>query len=104
MDSGMIDTFARDVATAQNRRASLKALGAAGLAALTAPPAMAKKKKNCTKKVTGKCNQQIDACQATVEDFCGIDPDCAEALFHCCDLFADCDAGAALTCILDAFK
>lgn len=93
--------------TSQDRRASLKALGAVGLAAaLTMPSASKAKnktKKKCKKKVKQKCDQQIEACQAATDAFCVADPDCFDALLPCCELLADCDASSAVTCIFNAF-
>jgi hypothetical protein len=105
MDCGTFDALARHIGTPQNRRTSLKALSAAGLgAALAAPIGTAAKNKKCKKKVQQKCSGQIAACQAATNAFCGEgDPDCQDALLPCCDLLADCDAGSAVTCIVNAF-
>jgi hypothetical protein len=105
MNSGAFDALARRAGSAQDRRTSLKALGAAGLgAALSAPIASeAKKKKNCKKKVKQKCNGQIEDCQNSTEVFCEGNQSCLDALLPCCDLLADCEAGSAVTCIYDAF-
>jgi hypothetical protein len=108
MNSGAFDAIARQAGSAHDRRSSLKALGVASLgAALTAPiagEAKNKKKKNCNKKVTQKCNGQIEQCQTATEAFCENNQDCLDALLPCCDELQNCEAGDAVTCIFDAFS
>lgn len=80
--------------TSQDRRASLKALGAVGLAAaLTMPSASKAKnktKKKCKKKVKKKCDQQIEACQAAT-DACALQTQIALTR---CSLAANCSRTA----------
>ena len=82
-----------------NRTMLLQAGLAAGLAlalARTADPAAASKR---TKRIkTKRCKKQVQQCIDSLTTACQGDAGCLENLV-CCDLFADCNAEAAVTCV-----
>lgn len=47
---------------------------------------------------TKRCRPQVDQCITSLTEVCGGDPTCLQNLV-CCDLFADCNAAAAVSCI-----
>jgi hypothetical protein len=93
---------------AVSRRASLVSLGMAGLAATVfgARTTEARNKnKSIAKKAKQKCQGQVGQCIASYTGFCDLltnDPvdlqECVDFYFSCCQLLADCDAGAFLIC------
>lgn len=81
-----------------SRRASLLALGAAGLGAAVPPrAAKAKKKKG---KANKRCKPQVAQCQAFFTLECGDvnAPECA-ALLNCCELLGTCNFDGLITCL-----
>lgn len=54
-----------------------------------------------TKRIkTKRCRPQVEQCIASLTAICDGDPGCLENLV-CCDLFADCNAAAAVPCIFE---
>jgi hypothetical protein len=98
MNQPTIDALARRASALQDRRTSLTALGAGVLAATVATPRMAEGKQSCGKKVKKKCKQLASACEAQVRSVC--QDECLQALLPCCQSLAECDAGAATSCLL----
>lgn len=97
-----IDAIARRAANSTSRRASLLALGGAGLAATAARPSVtsaAKAGKKCKKKAKKKCKRDIAACRATLEEHCANIGNPAGCLLAqaCCD---SCSANGYVTCTL----
>ena len=83
----------------RSRSQALRAGLAAGLAfAFTraADPAAASKRTKRLK--TKRCKKQVQQCVDSLTTACAGDPGCLENLV-CCDLFADCNAAAAVPCI-----
>lgn len=84
------------------RRSRIGMLGpglAAGLAVMlarTEEPAVASKRTRRLK--TKRCRKQVEQCVTSLTTACAGDAGCLENLV-CCDLFADCNATAALPCI-----
>ena len=78
------------------RRASLLALGAAGLAGVFArtatEPAAAKKKQNHA------CKKQTDQCVAVFTPGCAGDPACLATLDLCCPIIGRCDFNGLFDC------
>jgi hypothetical protein len=82
-----------------NRSAILQAGLAAGLALAftrTADPTTASKRTKRLK--TKRCKKQVQQCIDSLTTACQGDAGCLENLV-CCDLFADCNAEAAVTCV-----
>lgn len=72
------------------------ATGAALVLAQRAEPVAASKR---TKRIrTKRCRPQVEQCVASLTEACAGDPTCLGNLV-CCDLFATCDAAAAVACI-----
>jgi hypothetical protein len=99
MDSRTFDTLTRRARSAGNRRASLKALGAATLVAAFATP-LAAEAGTCGKKVKKRCQQLKAQCIASVEGFCESEG-CLAKRLPCCDSMATCNASAALDCLFE---
>ena len=82
-----------------NRQRVLQAGLTSGLAiALTrlAGPATASKR---TKRIRNKrCRPQAEQCRTSLTNACAGEPTCL-GLLTCCDLFANCNAAAAVSCI-----
>lgn len=81
------------------RRASLVALGAAGLSAAIPPRAAKGKKKKG--KANKRCKPQVAQCQAFFALECGGDvtaPECA-ALVTCCESLGTCNFDGLITCL-----
>lgn len=98
MDSSVFDSLTRQAADIVSRRASLLALGAAGLAAALANPLGGE----ASKKGKKKCNKQKKQCRSDVQDFCAgtiIEQECLDALLPCC---ATCNVANGVTCVLNA--
>jgi hypothetical protein len=95
-----IDAVAQLTSTGRVDRIGLLGAGlATGIAVVLAratEPAAASKR---TKRIkTKRCRPQVDQCVASLTGVCEGDPTCLENLV-CCDLFADCNAAAAVSCI-----
>lgn len=100
-----IDAISRRAAAVTSRRASLRTLGAAGLAATLAGGAMAAEAKSGKNKSNKKCKKQKKQCTQAVTSYCnqqnGLGPACEEDLKPCCTSFKKCKANAGLTCMLE---
>jgi hypothetical protein len=98
MDDGSFDAL--------TRRASLMKLGAAGLAASLASPAIATAKKG-GKKGKDKCKKQVGACRDGLADLCevvfGIDnvEECVALFGPCCDFLKGCNTAQAFACAVE---
>ncbi len=98
-----ISTFTsitRQAAAGMSRRASLLALGAAGLtAALTSPLGA-----EASKKGKKKCNTQKKQCASQVRSLCAQfgaeEQECLNLILPCCDT---CNVGNGVTCVFDVF-
>ena len=87
---------------AMTRRASVAALGVAGLARFMAPAASDAKKKHKKKFDVNKfCKKQVPECNTLITVQCAGDPDCLDAL-PCCQELATCDFGGFLNCLVAA--
>jgi hypothetical protein len=91
---------------ALSRRASLMTLGAVGLAANLASPAITTAKKG-GKKGKDKCKKQVGACREGVADLCevvfGIDnvAECVALFGPCCDFLKGCNTAQAFACAVE---
>jgi hypothetical protein len=99
MHETAFDALTRHASSAYDRRASLKALGAAAMvAALAAPQAAdAGKSSNKSKKL---CKKQVSACKDGWDKACGGDQTCL-SLATCCSFLKNCDAAGQIKCITD---
>lgn len=108
MPVGGFDRLARDLESSQGRRASLKVLGLAAVAAALTP-ATAGGKSKCKKKVDNavatcqaaadaRCQSQVTACTTAFTTSCRGE-DCA-GFVACCPSLGTCDANAFFTCVL----
>jgi hypothetical protein len=100
--SKALNAFTRNAASATSRRASLRSLGGAALAAnaATRDVSGAKKKSGdkCKKKEKQRCSNDAAACKNTVALGCDpMDPTNCAAEKECCDT---CSANAFITCLL----
>src|SRR5262245_53382657 len=103
MHETAFDTLARHASAATDRRASLKALGAAAMVAALAAPqtASAGKSNKKAKKLAKKtCLKQVSACKDGWEKACNGDETCL-SLATCCDFLKTCDAAGQIKCITD---
>lgn len=115
MSTATFDAFTRRAADGVSRRASLMTLGGAVLAAVAANPTIAEAKKNKKTKKKAKmkakqqCQQQVAECQTSIQTFCqqqfnnGSASGCESLLQPCCQLMANCNIGAGVTCIAQTF-
>ncbi len=97
MDTTVFDALTRHATNATSRRASLLALGAAGLAAAFGAPLGAA----ASKKGKKKCNTQKKQCASQVQGFCSgsmSEQLCLDALLPCC---ATCNVGNGVLCVLN---
>lgn len=78
------------------RAALAVGLGTALTRAALGEPAAASKRTNRLK--TKRCKKQVQQCIDSLTTACNGEPTCLENLV-CCDLFADCNAAAAVPCI-----
>jgi hypothetical protein len=92
--------LARLTSKLQDRRASLKALGTAALAATIVPPLAAEAGK-AGKKAKKKCKKQVGKCKSAVEERCEGNEKCLFVLLPCCDPYKTCNAGDGTECWLD---
>jgi hypothetical protein len=113
MGEHTFDRFSRCAAGGVSRRASLVALGLAGLAALARPFPVAARKKNrsgnkaaercqneladCSARSTS-CSAQAEECTAFLSVACAGEPTCPN-LLTCCLFLDRCNASAFLTCL-----
>jgi hypothetical protein len=91
-----------DYFDALTRRASLLMLGAAGLAAFTAPLTGNAKNKRKRRQNKGDakdlCKKQVDACAAFIADACEREEGCEEEI-ACCAILANCSFTGFLFCV-----
>lgn len=107
MTNDSFDTITRSAGT--DRRRTMLALGAAGLATSLAGTFGASAKQNAgkraKKKAKKKCNQQKEACEDQVTTFCsqlnGSSPECLAALLPCCN---ECDVSVGVACTINVFR
>ena len=81
-----------------SRRASLTALGAAGVAGLLAHAPVAEGKQSTSKKAKKKCKKQVDQCVSSFTATCKGDPTCLATVQRCCPLVGTCDFPAFAAC------
>jgi hypothetical protein len=95
----------RHTRSSLTRRRSLKTLAAAGWVVLAAPPVTTASKKS-KRKANQRCRSQISTCQSHFTRFCELvianTQQCVESTLGCCEHFGQCNAGAALDCIITA--
>jgi hypothetical protein len=112
------DTFTRRAVGVLSGRASLLALGTAGLVALAGPgPANAKKHKKRNKKCKkdkkackndlADCNEEAEQCAAQVEQcttfltaLCAGEPNCLDSV-PCCSILESCDFSGFFACLVE---
>jgi hypothetical protein len=96
MNDRSFDRLTRRAARGVSRRASLLALGAAGLAGAFAgarvETANAKHSKN-------PCKKQTDQCVSVFTPGCAGDPDCLATLDRCCPIIGRCDFNGFFDCV-----
>jgi hypothetical protein len=94
---------------ALTRRASLLALGAAGLAAFVSPTSNARDKRKRRKKkrknddATKLCQKQVEACASFIRDNCGGEDGCVDEI-DCCPILANCSFDGFLFCFDAAIR
>jgi hypothetical protein len=112
MEGSLFDAFTRRAAAAATRRLSFLTLGASALGAAIAGSSLVQAGK-AGKKAKKKCKRQRGQCEeffatdfcvhrtaAAREDVSAEGPvSCVDIFRPCCDLFAQCKAGEALSCI-----
>jgi hypothetical protein len=99
MHETAFDTLARQAGTVHDRRASLKALGAAAVVAALAAPRAAEAGKS-SKKGKKLCKKQVAACKSEWDKACEGDETCL-SLATCCSFLKNCDAAGQIKCITD---
>ena len=102
MNDQTFDGLARRAGVIRNRRASLKMLGAAALAAAIESPRRTVAGK-AGKRAKKKCRKQVKQCRAFFTEFCGGSPGCEGPLLPCCGRLGRCKAAAFLECMLPVF-
>jgi hypothetical protein len=94
------------VLNALTRRASLMALGTAGLATLAHPITSDAKKKGKKKRNKGDvfklCKKQVGQCIDVLTPECNGDPECLATVDRCCQLLSQCDLDGNLDCLAAA--
>lgn len=98
MDESAFDLFARNASSAQDRRASLKTLGAAAVVAAFAVPRAAEARK--ADKDTKLCKKQVGACKQAFKSACQGAEVCL-SLATCCNFLKTCDAAGQVKCMTD---
>ncbi len=83
---------------ALTRRASLAALGTAGLAAVAGPLATSAKQKK-KGDVNKKCKQQVAPCTSIITNACELSPAQCAAAASCCSSFGKCDPIGFFNCL-----
>lgn len=113
MSTRAFHAIARQTAAEVSRRASLRILGGAPLAAalmgssaVDAKTTVKKKvKKKAKKKAQQLCLAQVGQCRAYLTDLCGSarDPgDCEARNGPCCEFLGNCDAAGLFSCFDEA--
>lgn len=118
MNEQSFDTFTRRTVGVVSARASLLALGAAGLAALTGPfTADARKNKKRNKKCkkdkkacrndladctaeAEQCTAQVEQCTIFLTAFCFGEPNCLDSV-PCCSILERCDFSGFFACLVE---
>jgi hypothetical protein len=114
MNTLIVDAVTPGTAALQARRASLSALAAMALGAATmAPRTTESKKKSCNmvrkkalKEADLRCQLQRPTCEASLSAVCqpGSDiQECLDNTAECCQFLANCDAQAAIECVVFRF-
>ena len=103
MDEQTIESLARHAAAVQDRRGSLKILGAAALAAAASAPLAAEAGK-AGKKAKKKCKKQGNPCRAFAEEICDLlappnEQECKDAFKPCCASIQKCKGPAFFSCV-----
>jgi hypothetical protein len=86
---------------ALTRRASLVALGTAGLAALGGSITADAKNKHGKKKKKSpdRCASQVAQCTSTITAYCAGEPACQDSI-SCCPILENCDFTGFFTCLV----
>jgi hypothetical protein len=103
MHETAFDALARHAGSVHDRRAALKALGAAAVVAALAAPRTAdagKSGKQAKKQALKKCKKQVGACNNEWEKACEGNELCL-SLAKCCSFLKTCDAAGQIKCITD---
>jgi hypothetical protein len=108
MKESTFDALTRHAGSVQDRRASLKALGAAALVATSTAPLSAEAKKSSSKKAKKKCKKQIGPCNTFSNEICDVffDPgtefdQCVVQASACCPSLKKCQATPFFDCALE---
>lgn len=105
MNDNSFDTLTRHAAGRVSRRASLLALGTAGVAALAGPISgeakkqKRKQKQSVGKKARQKCQQQVGQCVDFLTPICVGDVTCLAKVQRCCAVVGNCDPVGLFTCV-----
>jgi hypothetical protein len=99
MHETAFDALALHASSVHDRRASLKALGAAAVVAAVAVPRAAEAGKS-GKKAKKLCQKQVGACKQEFEKACEGAEICL-SLATCCDFLKTCDAAGQIKCMTD---
>jgi hypothetical protein len=110
MSTSAFDTFARQAAAGVSRRASLRLLGGAPLAALLGPSIVGAKtsakkaRKKAKQKAQKQCLAQVGQCRAYFTGKCEPpDPsECEARIARCCEFLGSCDTASFLSCLLES--
>jgi hypothetical protein len=97
MSDNTFDAITRQAAASVSRRASMKTLGGAALAATLAAPSLAKAGK-AGEKARKRCKRQAQQCRNFYDEFCQDNPACEEDFFPCCEFLGRCNARGYLEC------
>jgi hypothetical protein len=110
MSTSAFHAIARQIAAEVSRRASLRILGGAPLAAALMEPSAVdakttvkkKVKKKAKKKAQQRCLAQDGQCHALFAEACASSPDpidCEAKNGLCCEFLGSCDAASFLSCV-----
>ena len=116
MSTNAFDAFVRQAAAGVSRRASLRILGGAPLAAALMGPSIVgakksgkqgkkKAKKKAQQKPQQQCLAQVGQCRAYFTGACGSSPDpgaCEARNGPCCEFLGSCDAAGFFSCLAEA--
>lgn len=108
MTSETFDALTRETGIHEDRRTSLKTLGAAALFAAVAGPLSAQAKQSPGKKAKKKCKKQVGQCVSAFTAICeALDEEDQDVCFAqvqqtlapCCQSLGNCGAGEFVTCV-----
>jgi hypothetical protein len=112
MSTNAFDAIVRQAAVGVSRRASLRILGGAPLAAalmgssiVRAERSGKRGKKKAKKKARQPCLAQVGQCRAYFTGACGSSPDpgaCEARNGPCCEFLGSCDAAGFFSCLTKA--